>query len=137
MRNEFQDEANYELNRSDKAKLNLPNTVKCRHSPSADLNLRASGSLRKSNTARNLNSQKIYHCRKYRLGHFAILHRFYVTMEEGKRKNGSDISHGSRSSLPPSLRDAGNAMRINLGVTSVASVAVRMNIALCLLHASY
>jgi len=58
-------------------------------------------------------------------------------MEEGKRKNGSDISHGSRSSLPPSLRDAGNAMRINLGVTSVASVAVRMNIALCLLHASY
>jgi len=106
LRNEFQDKAKYELNRTDRAKPNLPYTVKCRHSPSPDLNLCASGSLCKSNTAWNPNSQKIYHCRKYRLGHFAIIHRSYVTMEGGKKKNGSDISHGSRSPLsplPPSL----------------------------------
>jgi hypothetical protein len=47
-------------------------------------------------------------------------------------KNGTDISQGTRSLLPPSsLRDTGT-MRINLGVTFVASVAVRMNITLCI-----
>lgn len=136
MRNEFQDKRKYELNWTDTAKFNLPYNVHCRHSPSSDLNLCASGSLRKSNTARNLKSQ-IYHCRNHRLGHFALIHRTYVTMRE--RKVRTDLIFPKVQGLtsrPPSLRDTGT-MRIILGVTFVASVAVRMNITLCLLHASY
>jgi hypothetical protein len=57
-------------------------------------------------------------------------------MEEGKGR--TDLIFPMVQGLPPpSLRGTGNAMRINLGITFVASVAARMNITLCLLHASY
>jgi len=58
----------------------------------------ASGSLRKSKTERSLNSQKIYHCRKYLLGHFAIIYRSFVTMEKGKGR--TDLKFPMVQGLP-------------------------------------